>query len=180
MSSVNTVTGDANFSMEKTALTVGGFTQPSVARNLWDQQASIEKGLPQRFLWLIPQPYFSTFDSLELIDEAFYDSLGVFISVYVTQPLCDSLNHISKRCIWFKLLCAFWLLWFKLNTSQVGMMCFVPLSLSIMTSNTAIAKVWCQMDDFHWLRNGLATHGWICRLWVPARHFGFKLRFLSS
>ena len=49
MSSVNTVTGDANFSMEKTALTVGGFTQPSVARNLWDQQASIEKGLPQRF-----------------------------------------------------------------------------------------------------------------------------------
>ena len=40
MSSVNTVTGDANFSMEKSALTVGGFTQPSVARNLWDQQAS--------------------------------------------------------------------------------------------------------------------------------------------
>ena len=90
MSSVNTVTGDANFSMEKTALTVGGFTQPSVARNLWDQQASIEKGLPQRFLWLIPQPYFSTFDSLEPIDEAFYDSLGVFISVFVTQPLCNS------------------------------------------------------------------------------------------
>ena len=90
MSSVNTVTGDANFSMEKTALTVGGFTQPSVARNLWDQQASIEKGLPQRFLWLIPQPYFSTFDSLEPIDEAFYDSLGVLISVFVTQPLCNS------------------------------------------------------------------------------------------
>lgn len=88
MSSVNTVTGDANFSMEKTALTVGGFTQPSVARNLWDQQASIEKGLPQRFLWLIPQPYFPTFDSLEPIDEAFYDSLGVLISV--NQPLCNS------------------------------------------------------------------------------------------
>ena len=56
------------------------------------QQASIEieKGLPQRFLWLIRQPYFSTFDSLEPIDEAFYDSLVVLISVFVTQPLCSS------------------------------------------------------------------------------------------
>jgi len=50
MSSVNTVTGDANFSMENTVLTVGGFTQSSVARNLWNQQASIEKVLPERFL----------------------------------------------------------------------------------------------------------------------------------
>ena len=100
MSSINTVTGDANFSMENTVLTVGGFTQSSVARNLWDQQASIEKVLPERFLCLIPQPYFSAFDLLEPIDEAFYDSLGVFMSVYVTQPLCDSLNHVSKGCIW--------------------------------------------------------------------------------
>lgn len=78
---INAVTGDANFSMEKTALTVGGFTQPSVARNLWDQQASIEKGLPQRFLWLIPQPHFSTFDSLEPIDDDFYDSLGKYLHI---------------------------------------------------------------------------------------------------
>lgn len=76
-------------------MTVGGFTQPSVARNLWDQQASIEKGLPQRFLWLIPQPYFSTFDSLEPLDGDFYDSLGkyvprltVFWYIHVPQNVC--------------------------------------------------------------------------------------------
>ena len=39
---------------------------------------------------VIPQPYFSTFDSLELINEDFYDSISVFISVFVTQPLCNS------------------------------------------------------------------------------------------
>ena len=27
---------------------------------------------------------------MEPIDEAFYDSLGVLISVFVTQPLCNS------------------------------------------------------------------------------------------
>ena len=70
------MSGDANFCMERTALTVGGFTQPSVARNICEQQASAEKGLPQRFLWLVPRPQFSTFESLEPIDPIFYESLG--------------------------------------------------------------------------------------------------------
>ena len=74
------MTGDANFQMDRTALTVRGFTQPTVARSLWDQQASIEEGLPKRFLWLIPQSSFSTFELLELIDENFYDSLGNYFS----------------------------------------------------------------------------------------------------
>lgn len=74
------VTGDANFQMGKMAVIVSGFTQPTVAKSLWDQQASIEKGLPQRFLWLIPQPSFSTFELLEPIDETFYDSIGNYFN----------------------------------------------------------------------------------------------------
>lgn len=50
------VSGDANFSMKHTGLTIGGFTQPFVARNLIDVQANVEKGLCQRFLWLVPEP----------------------------------------------------------------------------------------------------------------------------
>ena len=39
-----TVSGDANFKMENTALTVGGFTQQDRL------SASVEKGLTQHFL----------------------------------------------------------------------------------------------------------------------------------
>ena len=40
-----TVSGEANFSMASTNLTVGGFTQPGVARALVDVPANTEKGL---------------------------------------------------------------------------------------------------------------------------------------
>ena len=63
------VSGDANFDMQRTALTVGGFTQPSVGRALIELPASIEKGLTQHFLWIFPKPSFSPFNSLELIEE---------------------------------------------------------------------------------------------------------------
>jgi hypothetical protein len=42
--------------------------------------SAIEKGLPQRFLWLIPQPSFSSFESLEPVDETFYDSVGNYFN----------------------------------------------------------------------------------------------------
>lgn len=70
------VSGDANFSMERTALTVGGFTQPSVARALIELPASVEKGLTQRFLWIFPKPSYANFDSLELVEEKFSLYLG--------------------------------------------------------------------------------------------------------
>ena len=73
------VFGDANFHMERTALTVGGFTQPSVAKALIELPASIEKGLTQRFLWICPKPSFATFDSLELIDKNFTEYLGEYM-----------------------------------------------------------------------------------------------------
>ena len=70
------VTGDANFIMERTALTVGGFTQPSVARTLIEQQGSAEKGFCQRFLWIFPKPVFSTFKTLEPISNDFTEDIG--------------------------------------------------------------------------------------------------------
>ena len=43
--------------MERTALiTVGGFTQPNVAKALIENSSSFEKGLTQRFLGLFQKP----------------------------------------------------------------------------------------------------------------------------
>ena len=65
------VTGDANFSMETTSLTIGGFSQPGVARTLIEQPGSIETGLTQRFLWSFPKPSYARFGTLEAVDEHF-------------------------------------------------------------------------------------------------------------
>ena len=71
-----TVTGEANFSMDSTCLTVGGFSQPSVARAIIEQSGSAEIGLSQRILWMFPQPAYSKFKSLEAVDQSFTDRLG--------------------------------------------------------------------------------------------------------
>lgn len=70
------MSGEANFHMERTALTFGGFTQPSVAKALIELHASIEKGLTQRFMWMFPKPSFAKFDTLEMIEESFSEYLG--------------------------------------------------------------------------------------------------------
>ena len=44
------MSGDANFVMTATRLTIGGFTQPGVARNLIDMPSNSEKGLSHRFI----------------------------------------------------------------------------------------------------------------------------------
>ncbi len=62
--------------MESTWLTVGGFSQPPMARGLIEQSGSAEIGLSQRFLWLFPQPSYPRFHTLESVDEQFTDSLG--------------------------------------------------------------------------------------------------------
>ena len=41
------VTGDANFHIDSTSLTVGGFNQPSIARTLIEIPCNAEKGLSQ-------------------------------------------------------------------------------------------------------------------------------------
>ena len=71
------VSGDANFVMTSTRLTIGGFTQPGVARNLIDMPANSEKGLSHRFVWIFPKPLFGKFASLEEIQRKFGDELGM-------------------------------------------------------------------------------------------------------
>ena len=74
--SFTTVTGDANFAMQSTSLTVGGFNQPSVARSLIELPGNAEKGLSQRFLWIFPKPVYGQFETLEPINKNFTDKLG--------------------------------------------------------------------------------------------------------
>ena len=57
-----TVTGGANFAMESTALTVGGFNQPPVARTLIEQSGSAEIGLSRTaFPVVVPPAQLLTF-----------------------------------------------------------------------------------------------------------------------
>ncbi len=73
-----TVTGDANFSMTTTSLTIGGFSQPAIARTLIEQAGSAEIGLTQRFLWLFPKPSYARFNTLEAVDSQFTADLSEF------------------------------------------------------------------------------------------------------
>ena len=64
------VSGDANFDMDTTSLTVGGFSQPSVARMLIEQSASAE-------IAKVPlNASYSKFATLQKVDEEFTDTLG--------------------------------------------------------------------------------------------------------
>ena len=71
------VTGEANFSMASTNLTLGGFTQPAVARSMIELPANVEKGLSQRFIWTFPKPTYADF---ELVDETYSTSIGMYCS----------------------------------------------------------------------------------------------------
>ena len=82
------VTGDSNFSMDSTCLTVGGFSQPSVARSIIEQNGSAEIGLSQRFLWLFPQPLYCKFNSLEAVDNEFSTNLGKY-----DYHMCTFIKH---------------------------------------------------------------------------------------
>ena len=61
--------------MEFTSLTVGGFTQPGVARALIEVPTNTEKGLSQRFLWMFPNPQYEKFSSLGEVDTTFMQNI---------------------------------------------------------------------------------------------------------
>ena len=65
------VSGEANFIMTSTMLTIGGFTQPVLARSLIELPANSEKGLSSRFLWFFPNPLYGKFENLGKVDENF-------------------------------------------------------------------------------------------------------------
>lgn len=68
----------SNFNMKHTALSVGGFIQPSAAKILIEAPQNIEKGLSQRFLWLSPKPCMVPLEDLQRVDLNFSASLGTY------------------------------------------------------------------------------------------------------
>ena len=70
------MSGNANFSIKRTSLTVGGFNQPCVARSLIELPGNAEKGLSQRFLWMFPKPVYAHFDTMEPPDDIFLEKIG--------------------------------------------------------------------------------------------------------
>ena len=77
------MSGDTNsYTLKHTALSVGGFIQPSVAKNLIEVPQNIEKGLCQRFLWICPKPLMVRFEELQSVDADFLASIGNYIIGY--------------------------------------------------------------------------------------------------
>ena len=64
--------------MSSTQLTVGGFTQPGVARGLIEMPANSEKGFSYRFLWFFPNPLFEKFSSLGEVDREFVQKISKY------------------------------------------------------------------------------------------------------
>ena len=75
------MSGDANFKMKYTGLTIGGFTQPSVVRTVLGLSTNAEKDFIQRFLWCIAKPKLVKFDNLQTVDRDFSTSIGKLIRV---------------------------------------------------------------------------------------------------
>ena len=75
---LDAVSGEANFTMEYTGLTIGGFTQVNVAKGLIESLPNVEKGLSQRFHWLIPKPNLIKFADLKTMKEEFSESIGEY------------------------------------------------------------------------------------------------------
>lgn len=62
--------------MNNTNLTVGGFTQPAIARNLIEIPSNSEKGLSHCFIWLFPNPLYQEFSQLGKANQTFIQRLG--------------------------------------------------------------------------------------------------------
>lgn len=67
--------------MSSTRLTIGGFTQAGVARNLIEMPSNSEKGLSHRFLWMFPKPLFGTFAALEEVNKGFTDEICKLLQI---------------------------------------------------------------------------------------------------
>lgn len=99
------VRGDANFIMSLTMLTVGGFTQPSVARSLIEQPSNSEKGLSSRFLWFFPNVLYGTFDDLGQVNPEFINKLSMSLRQYKLSCLFVY-GNLSAYALIACLLCA--------------------------------------------------------------------------
>ena len=75
--------------MSATRMTIGGFTQPGVARNIIEMPSNSEKGLSHRFIWIFPKPIYAKFATLEAVDKVFMDKISKYPSTspHTTSPL---------------------------------------------------------------------------------------------
>jgi hypothetical protein len=72
--------------MNSTSMTIGGFTQPGVARNLIEMPSNSEKGLSHRFIWIFPKPIYGKFATLEAVDTTFTTKIGKMLDVSLQAP----------------------------------------------------------------------------------------------
>ena len=72
------VTGNANFHMTQTSLTLLGFTQPTSALPIISNAQNNSKGFTSRILWYFPEPIYSRLKDLKLTPEE-----RVFYSFYL-------------------------------------------------------------------------------------------------
>ena len=93
--SYTAVSGDTNFSMDVTALTIGGFTQPMVARNLIELQASVEKDCPQDSCGYSPNRSMLNLRHWRKLMSGFTHSLGISVRKDVLYPDFFQIIHIS-------------------------------------------------------------------------------------
>ena len=70
------VSGDADFAMSSTMITIGGFTQPGVARSIIEAPTNMDRGFSHHFLWFFPPTQYASFASLTEINQIFVDKLG--------------------------------------------------------------------------------------------------------
>lgn len=97
------VSGEANFTIERTGMTLGGFIQPGIARTLIEQPASVEKGLCQRFLWVVPEPCFDAFDQLQHVSKDFISTMGECSILFYNSPTVNDKQIIIAHllsCLW--------------------------------------------------------------------------------
>ena len=62
--------------MNSTNLTMGGFTQPAIARNMIEIPSNLEKELSHRFIWVFPKPLYQEFSELGKAVQTFIQRLG--------------------------------------------------------------------------------------------------------
>ena len=84
--------------MSTTRLTIGGFTQAGVARNLIEMPANSEKGLSHRFLWTFPKPLFGNFAALAEVNKKFTEDMCKLLQI-VYASLCKSCILIQVQVL---------------------------------------------------------------------------------
>jgi hypothetical protein len=63
--------------MKHPSLTIGGFMQTNIARILLEHPMNVDKGLHERYLWIVPNPNPMSYKELEKVENDFTNSIGM-------------------------------------------------------------------------------------------------------